>query len=97
MRIALILKHSRSSSSVKHDNKAIIFNVEENKVIGVENEILKSKDIEYLSVWAQNGKIDEIFIPEANEMMKNTFNELGINIKKYDELKNNKLFNTFNL
>lgn len=95
MKIALLLKPKKQKEVTKNANQAVVFNVEGNKVVGVENETLETKDVNYLSFWALTRRVKEIYTPEIDEEAKKLFKKLGISIKNYDELEDNRLFNTF--
>ncbi|MDR1880329.1 MAG: hypothetical protein LBQ78_05300 [Tannerellaceae bacterium] len=94
MKIALLLngKNSRIGGNIGH---AVVFDIERDKVVGVENEALESKDISYLSFWALTNKVKEIYIPDMDERLRSFFRKMGISVKKYDELADDRLFRTF--
>ncbi|MDH6356932.1 hypothetical protein [Parabacteroides sp. PF5-9] len=94
MRIALVLRKKKQQQS-DEVGQAVVFEVEENKVVGVENDILQTADPDSLSIWALTKKVKEIYIPEADEKIKTFFGNLGIRMKRYDELGNDELFQTF--
>ncbi|MDR1343735.1 MAG: hypothetical protein LBJ39_00115 [Tannerellaceae bacterium] len=94
MKIALLLK-SKKQPKVEHFDCAVVFDVEKDKVIGVENTILGAKDVDNLTSWAQTKKIKEIYTPHVDEHLRLFFSKLGIILKGYDELADNRLFQTF--
>jgi len=94
MRIALVLKQKKQDEINKVD-QAVVFDVEKDKVVGVQNETLQTKDAKSLSTWAITKKIKEIYIPEVDEQVRAILWALGISMKRYDELENDKLFQTF--
>ena len=95
MRIALFLKQKKQEEIEKHISQAVVFDMEEDKVIGVENETLETRDAGQLSLWAYTNKVEEIYLPYVDEKLKSFFEALGIRMKGYDELGNDKLFQTF--
>lgn len=94
-KIALLLKKNRHSDRHTEEGQIVVFNIEEGQVIGVENQIIRSRDINDLSLWALKKKIKEIYTPEVDEQIRSFFGKMGIHVRKYDELGDNKLFNTF--
>ncbi|MDR1623478.1 MAG: hypothetical protein LBS04_00685 [Tannerellaceae bacterium] len=93
MRIALLL---RSKKQPKNEiEKAVVFDVEKDKVIGVENETLQSKDVKTLTSWAQTKKVKEIYSPFVDEQLRIICKALGIKVRGYDELSDDRLFQTF--
>ncbi|MCC8134480.1 MAG: hypothetical protein LUG96_08495 [Tannerellaceae bacterium] len=95
MRIALVLKEDAQDSMTTTTSQAVIFNVVNNKVVGVENETLESQKIHNLSVWAVCKKINQIYVPEVNESLKNMCNKIGVVVDPYEELNNNQLFKNY--
>ncbi|MDH6303556.1 hypothetical protein M2459_000510 [Parabacteroides sp. PF5-5] len=95
MKIALLLRSKKQPKTVNDVEQAVVFDVEKDKVVGVENETLQSKDVKELTSWALTRKVKEIYTPQADEQLRNFFSSLGINIRGYDELSDNRLFQTF--
>ncbi|MDR2810444.1 MAG: hypothetical protein LBB84_07810 [Tannerellaceae bacterium] len=94
MKIALLLK-SKKQPYVNHVDQAVVFNVEKDKVVGVENTTLESKDVTAFTSWVQKKKVKEIYSPYADDRLRLFFSKLGISFKAYDELSDNRLFQTF--
>lgn len=94
MKIALLLK-SKKQPRAKHFDQAVVFDVEKDKVVGVENAALESKDAKALSSWVQTKKITEIYIPYVDEQLRMFFSKSGIRLKAYEELSDDRLFRTF--
>lgn len=95
MRIALVLKQSKQDEVERHISQAVVFNVEDGKVMGVENETLEADNLNSLFLWTLSRKVGEIYIPEVADWVKILFHAVGVTIKRYDELEDNKLFQTF--
>jgi len=95
MRIALVLKQKKHDEVNGDISQAVVFNVENGKVIGVENEEVESTNLNSLFIWALSRKVGEIYIPEVADWVKLLFHAVGVTIKRYDELEDNKLFQTF--
>ncbi|MDR1557355.1 MAG: hypothetical protein LBS88_10065 [Tannerellaceae bacterium] len=94
MKIALLLK-SKKQPKLQHFEQAVVFDVEKDKVVGVENATLESKDVKALTSWAQTKKVKEIYTPYVDEQLRLFFSKLGISLKAYDELSDDRLFRTF--
>lgn len=94
MKIALLLK-SKKQPQANHVDQAVVFHVEKDKVVGVENTTLESKDVTSFMSWMQTRKVNEIYSPYADERLRSFFGKLGISFKTYDELSDNRLFRTF--
>lgn len=95
MRIALVLEQKRQDEVDRHVSQVVIFNVEKDKVIGVENETVDATKQYSLSLWALTNKVNEIYVPRVDEWIKILSGMMGVNIRSYDELRDDKLFQTF--
>lgn len=95
MKIALVLRQKRQDETGGDISQAVVFNVENGKVTGVENETVEAANLNSLFIWALSRKVGEIYIPEVADWVKLLFHAVGITIKRYDELEDNKLFQTF--
>ncbi len=96
MKIALLLKSKKQPKTTNNYEQAVVFDVEKDKVVGVENETLKStKDVKALTSWALTKKVKEIYTPDVDEQLRSFFRKLGINVRGYDELSDDRLFQTF--
>jgi hypothetical protein len=94
MKIALLLTSKRHAKPNQFD-QAVVFDLEKDKVVGVENATLESKDVTALTSWAQNKKVKEIYTPYADDHLRSFLGSMGISLKAYDELSDNRLFQTF--
>ncbi|GEM_PF-1115998 len=96
MKIALLLRSKKQPKNEKQEvEKAVVFEVEHDKVVGVESETLEAKDFNDLSFWALTKKVKEVYTPHLDEQMRILFSKLGIKIRGYDELSDDRLFQTF--
>lgn len=95
MRIALVLKQTKKDEVEGRISQAVVFNVENGKVIGVENETVDPTNLNSLFIWALTRKVKDIYIPDVDDWVKLLFHAIGVTMKRYDELEDNKLFQTF--
>ena len=95
MKIALLLRSKKQPKNENEVEKAVVFDVEKDKVVGVENETLQSKDVKALTSWAQTKKVKEIYSPFVDEQFRIICKALGIKVRGYDELSSDRLFQTF--
>lgn len=95
MRIALVLKQKEKNEVDGRISQAVVFDVEEDKVVGVENEAVEAGNLTSLSAWALASKIRTIYLPVVDEWVKAFFWMMGITMKSYDECVDDKLFQTF--
>lgn len=96
MKVALLLKNEKQPKDEKQEaEQAVVFDVEHDKVVGVQSETLKSKSTKDLIFWALTKRVKEIYTPDMDEQLRTFFSKIGINIRKYDELSDDRLFQTF--
>ncbi|MDR1646284.1 MAG: hypothetical protein LBS05_10805 [Tannerellaceae bacterium] len=93
MKIALLLKSRKQPAN--HFDRAVVFDVEKDRVVGVENTTLEPKDAQALTSWAQMKRVKEVYTPQADDQLRLFLSKLGISLKAYDELSDNRLFRTF--
>ncbi len=95
MKIALLLRSKKQPKNETNVEQAVVFDVEKDKVVGVENETLVTKDVKSITSWALTKKVKEIYTPYVDEQLRIFCNALGINLRGYDELSDDRLFQTF--
>ncbi|MDH6533389.1 hypothetical protein D0T51_00150 [Parabacteroides sp. 52] len=95
MRIALVLDQKRQDEVDRHVSQVVIFTIENDKVIGVENETIDATKQYSLSLWALTNKVNEIYVSKVDDWVKMLSQMMGVNIRAYDELRDDKLFQTF--
>ncbi|GHT30957.1 hypothetical protein AGMMS49574_11840 [Bacteroidia bacterium] len=95
MKIALLLKSKKQPKSESDIDKAVVFDLEKDKVVGVESGTLESKDAKELTSWALTNEVQEIYSPNVDEQHRLSLSKVGVRIKGYDELADDRLFRTF--
>ncbi|MCD7978084.1 MAG: hypothetical protein LUG51_13365 [Tannerellaceae bacterium] len=96
MRIALLLKQdAQDQITTSTTGQAIIFNVVNDKVVGVENETLEIQKFQNPSVWAMGKNINKMYLPEVNENLKKVCSKIGVIVDPHEELNNNHLFKNY--
>ena len=97
MKVAIFLKNNKLT--VLHEEKVhvVIFNIEKDKVIGVENTILEEQNKESIVSWLYHQSINQIYLSEIDEQIHHKINSQGIRVKTLETLKNDKLYNSLAL
>jgi predicted Fe-Mo cluster-binding NifX family protein len=97
MKVAIFLKNNELT--VLHEEKVhvVIFNIEKDKVIGVENTILEEQNKESIVSWLYHQSINQIYLSEIDEQIHHKINSQGIRVKTLETLKNDKLYNSLAL
>ncbi len=95
MKIALFLKEDKIDDIEKDSIPIIVLHTNENSVVEVEKDILVKKDINYMALWLLNKRIKEIYVMDIDSMVKRLFENLGVRVKKYEDIERNPLLKRF--
>lgn len=95
MKVAVFLKNNELT--VLHETKVhvVIFNIENGKVIGVENIGLEKHNQDAIVSWLYHKSISQIYLLEINDYNHHKMELKGIKTRTLDMLKDDKLYNTF--
>lgn len=96
MKIAMLLKYEKEEG-VFDDNilYVISFEVIDMKILSVDQEYLYNKNINYISLWLLERKINEIYTSHVDKKTKDYFTKIGILLKSYEELENKQLYEKY--
>ena len=97
MKVAIFLKNNKLTMLHETNVRVVIFTIEEDKVIGVENRILEKQDGESILNWLNHNYINQIYLSEIDDQIHHIMKTQHIRVKTLDTLKNDKLFNTLAL
>lgn len=67
MKIAIFVKNERLNDSNNNSMRALIFNVEDEKIIGMEDAYLYNMDTNYISLWLISRQIYVFYIRNIEE------------------------------
>ncbi|MDD2475602.1 MAG: hypothetical protein PHI32_06795 [Dysgonamonadaceae bacterium] len=97
MKVAVFIKNNELTSLYETDIHVVIFNIVNNKVMGVENFILEKQNKDSILRWLNHKSIDKVYISgiENGTIQKLELN--NIQVKTYEMLKDDKLFNSLAL
>lgn len=97
MKIAIFLKYD--NCAVLDDNiiKAYVFNVEDELITSVGNEILMLKDVNYLMLWVVEKQIQTIYANETDPEWKRVLHNIGVEAKPMSSLKDHPLLKSFQI
>jgi len=95
MKIALFLKDDKLEDMPENTIPIIILHTDNKTVIGVEKDIVVRKDVNYLALWLLTNRIKELYVKDIDPMVKKMFNNLGVTVRKYDEMMKNPLLREF--
>lgn len=97
MKVAVFTKNNELASLHEENIHVIIFNMEEDKVVGVENRILEKHTNHSIINWLYYKSINQIYIMEIDDQVYLELNSKGVKVKTLESLKNDKLYNTLAL
>ncbi|MDR1706824.1 hypothetical protein [Dysgonomonas sp.] len=95
MKIALFLKEDKIDDVEKDSIPIIVLHTNENSVVEVEKDMLVKKDINYIALWLLTKRIKEIYVMDINLMVKRLFENLGVIVKKYEDIEKDSLLKRF--
>lgn len=95
-KIAIPTQKGKLSKCISDDNLFNFFEVEDKRVVRVEQAVAEGNKDSYLtSLWLQSKNITELFVEEISEELKKFLKALGIDVKTKDELEGDDFFNQF--
>lgn len=95
MKIALFLKRDKIDDVENDSIPIIVLYTNENSVVKVEKDTLVKKDINYMALWLLTKRIREIYVMDIDLMIKKLFENLGVVVKKYEDIERNALLKRF--
>jgi len=95
MRIALFLKDNIIDGTEDDVIPIIILHTNNKSVMEVEKDILVKKDINYLALWLLTKRINELYVAEIDQRVKNLFEKIGVTVRKHEEVIKNPLLKEF--
>lgn len=96
-KIAIFIKNNELTDLHEDIIRVVIFNMDKDKVVGVENTTLEQQNKESIVNWLSNKSINQIYLSEIDEQTQQKINLKGIRVKTFETLKNDKLYNSLAL
>ncbi len=97
MKVAIFLKNNELTVLHEADTRVVIFNIEKNKVVGVENVILEEHNRHSIIYWLNRKSINKIYLSEIDDQIHHELNSQGIKVRTLETLEKDKLYNTLAL
>ena len=97
MKVAIFIKNNELTVLNEEKAHVVIFNYEDNKVVGVEHKILEKQSNESIEQWLYNKSINQIYLSEIDEQFHHKLKARGIHIRTLEELEDDKLYNSLAL
>lgn len=97
MKTAIFIKNNELTALQEEKVQVVIFEMEKEKVVGVENTILEDQTNDSIVNWLHQKSVKQIYISEIDEQTHQDINSKGIRVKTIETLKNDKLYNSLAL
>lgn len=97
MKVAIFIKDNELTALHEEKIRVVIFNMEKDKVVGVENTTLEEQNKESIVNWLKQNSINQIYLSEIDDQIHHKLDSHGIRVKTYETLKNDKLYNSLAL
>ena len=97
MKVAVFLKNNELT--VLHEDKVhvVIFNMQNDKVVAVENTSLEKQTSDSILNWLYHKAINQIYLSEIEDDMYDKIKSTGVQVRTVEMLKEDKLYNTLAL
>lgn len=97
MKVALFIK--KNELTVLHEEKArvVVFDIKEDKVVGVENVFLENKNNDSIANWLKQNSIKQIYLSQIDIQTYQKLNSKDIKVKTLESIENDKLFKSLAL
>lgn len=92
MKVAIFI--NKNELTTIHEEKVcvVIFDIEDDKVVGVENIDLKEHDKKSIENWLKQKAINRIYLSQIDDHTHEKLKLNGIKVRTLDTLENDKLF-----
>ena len=97
MKVAIFIKNNELTALHEEKIRVVIFNMENDKVVGVENITLEEQYKDSIVNWLSNKSINQVYLSEIDEQTHQKISLKGIRVKTDETLKNDKLYNSLAL
>ena len=74
-----------------------MFDIKEDKVVGVENVFLENKNNDSIANWLKQNSIKQIYLSQIDIQTYQKLNSKGIKVKTLESIENDKLFKSLAL
>ena len=97
MKVAIFIKNNELTALHEEKIRVVIFDMEKDKVFGVESTILDEQTKDSIATWLYEKYINQVYLLEIDDQTHQIINSKGIQVKTLEALKNDKLFNSLAL
>lgn len=97
MKIAVFLNNNEITALHEEKVLVVVFKLEEEKVVGVENSVLEKQTNDAIVNWLYRKSISQIYLSDIDAQTHHKITSKGIQVKTLENLENDKLFNSLAL
>ena len=95
MKVAMFVRNKRVARPDSDAMCALIFNVENGKITGMEDTYLYNMTVNYISLWLIAREINVFYIQNIKDEDKSFFEKIGITARTFNEIDNGHIFRAF--
>lgn len=95
MKIAMFIQDDKMKNIDVNAFNVLIFKRQDDTILGIENEYICNRDINYITLWLLDRKIDVVYIAEKDSEIDAYFGKFGIEIKTHEDLKDDSILKAF--
>lgn len=95
MKIALFLRDEEMKAFNTKAVRVLVCNMMNDCIADLEENSIPNLNINYVSLWMLNKKVDVIYIPEEQPDATEFFRKIDISVKTYDDIKMNSELHSF--
>ena len=88
MKVAIFLGNENFDMLDNNVIQAYTLNVEDRLITSIGNEILTTRDVNYITLWLLSKQIKVLYAKDVDEKAKDLLAKIDVEIKPIDEIKN---------
>ena len=97
MKVAVFINKNELTAIHKEKVCVVVFDIEEDKVVGVENINLEEHNKNSIEEWLKNKSINRIYLSEIDNKTLEKLKIKGIKVRTLDTIENDRLFQRLGL
>lgn len=95
MKVALFLRDEKMKAFNTKAVRVLVCSMLNDSIADLEENSIPNLNINYVSLWMLNKKVDVIYIPEEQPDAAEFFKKIDVSVKTYDDIKTNSELHPF--
>lgn len=91
----MFIKNGRTSTANPNSMKVLVFQVENEKIISMEDSCIYNTDPNFISLWLIARQINIFYMQHISQEHKAFYKTIGINARTFDEIDSKHIFRAF--